>query len=233
MRRDSGSTPPAPPPRATPSFGWLVWAALAGALLLADATRDDEPPRPAAGTGQPAARIAGGAGTAGEGASGRPAPEPLSASPPVRIRIPAIDVDALLMHLELDAKGVLQPPPATAPAFAGWYADGTPPGALGTAVVAGHVDTPAGPAVFHQLGAVKPGARIEVDRRDGRTAVFTVDAVEEHEKGRFPDDKVYGDSGRPELRLITCGGAWSQGTGYQANTVVYATLTATRRMGET
>ncbi|MFC8278228.1 class F sortase [Streptomyces sp. NPDC057271] len=228
MRRDSGRTPPAPPPRTAPSFRWLAWAALAGALLLADATRDDEPPRPTARTGQPAARVAG---TAGGGALGRRAAEPLPASAPVRIRIPAVEVDAFLMHLELDAKGVLQPPPATAPAFAGWYADGTTPGALGTAVVAGHVDTPAGPAVFHRLGALKRGAEIEVDRGDGRTAVFTVDAVEEHEKGRFPDDKVYGDTGRPELRLITCGGAWSKGTGYQANTVVYATLTAARRTG--
>ncbi|MER7953804.1 class F sortase [Streptomyces sp. NPDC096030] len=224
MRRDSGRTPPAPLLRAAPSSRWLAWAALAGVLLLADATRADEPPRPTARIGQPAARIAGG------GASGRPA-APLAASAPVRIRIPAIDVDAFLTHLELDAKGVLQPPPATAPALAGWYADGTAPGALGTAVLAGHVDTPTGPAVFHQLGALEPGARIEVDRRDGRTAVFTVDAVEEHEKGRFPDDRVYGDSGRPELRLITCGGAWSKDTGYQANTVVYATLTATRRRG--
>ncbi|MFE5631049.1 class F sortase [Streptomyces sp. NPDC056543] len=230
MRRASGRTPPAPPPRAAPSLSWLAWAALAGALLLADATRADEPPRPTARTGQPAARTAPGGGTAGGGASGRPA-APLSASAPVRIRIPAVDVDAFLTHLELDAKGVLQPPPATAPALAGWYADGTAPGALGTAVLAGHVDTPTGPAVFHQLGALEPGARIEVDRRDGRTAVFTVDAVEEHEKGRFPDEKVYGDTGRPELRLITCGGAWSKDTGYRANTVVYATLTATRRTG--
>lgn len=52
--------------------------------------------------------------------------------------------------------------------------------------------------------------------------------MEAHPKDRFPDEKVYGDSGRPELRLITCGGDWSSDTGYRANTVVYATLTGTR-----
>ncbi|MEU7038878.1 class F sortase [Streptomyces sp. NPDC046237] len=222
MRKDSRRTTTGPPPRATSPFRMVAWAALAGTLLLADAMRDDDPPRPTTQTRRSAER------TAEHGAPDRPAPDPLPASDPVRIRIPAIRVDAFLMRLQLDAKGALQPPPATAPAFAGWYADGTTPGALGTAVVAGHVDTPAGPAVFHQLGALKQGAEIRVDRRDGRTALFTVDAVEEHEKGRFPDDKVYGDSGRPELRLITCGGTWSKGTGYQANTVVYATLSAVR-----
>ena len=86
--------------------------------------------------------------------------------------------------------------------------------------MAGHVDTPLGPAVFHRLGTLSRGAAIEIDRDDGRTALFTVDAVEVHPKKRFPDHKVYGSSGRPELRLITCGGDWASDTGYQANTVV-------------
>lgn len=94
--------------------------------------------------------------------------------------------------------------------------------------MAGHLDTRLGPAVFHRLDTLSPGAGVEVDREDGRTALFTVDAVESHPKDRFPDEKVYGASGRPELRLITCGGDWSKDTGYRANTVVYATLTGTR-----
>ncbi|MFF4870735.1 class F sortase [Streptomyces sp. NPDC090109] len=153
------------------------------------------------------------------------APEPLPASDPVRVRIPAIGVDARLMRLALDAEGRLEPPPPNLPAFAGWYARGTPPGSPGTAVLTGHLDTPAGPAVFHRLGALTRGAGIAIERADGRTALFTVDAVEEYAKDRFPDDEVYGGSGRPELRLITCGGDWSGDTGYRANTVVYATLT--------
>ncbi|WP_411074147.1 class F sortase [Streptomyces sp. cmx-4-7] len=154
-----------------------------------------------------------------------PAAAPLPASDPVRVRIPAIGVDARLMRLGLDEEGRLEPPPPNLPAFAGWYARGTPPGTPGTAVLTGHLDTAAGPAVFHRLGALTPGAGIAVERADGRTALFTVDAVEEYAKDRFPDDKVYGGSGRPELRLITCGGDWSGDTGYLANTVVYATLT--------
>ncbi|KOX18448.1 peptidase C60 [Streptomyces sp. NRRL F-6491] len=190
-------------------------------MLLADAMGGHDVPPPTAQARPQDAR------TAVRGAPDRPeaVPEPLPASDPVRVRIPSIGVDARLMRLELDGEGRLEPPPPDLPAFAGWYARGTPPGAPGTAVVTGHLDTPSGPAVFHRLGALTRGAGIAVERADGRTALFTVDAVEEHAKDRFPDEKVYGGSGRPELRLITCGGDWSGDTGYRANTVVYATLT--------
>ncbi|MFJ3581967.1 class F sortase [Streptomyces sp. NPDC090127] len=197
----------------------IAWTALAGTLLLADALRENPPP-PTRQVRSEAAK------TAVRAAPDPPARAPLPASDPVRIRIPAIRVDARLMHLALDAAGTLQPPPANLPAFAGWYANGTTPGSPGTAVVTGHLDTPAGPAVFHELGALTRGAEIAVERADGRTALFTVDAVEEYAKDQFPDDKVYGESERPELRLITCGGGWSSTTGYQSNTVVYASLTA-------
>ncbi|MER8041703.1 class F sortase [Streptomyces sp. NPDC094032] len=184
---------------------------------------------PATGTGTATGTVAQARSplsrTAPAAAPDRSAVRPLPASDPVRIRIPAIGVDAFLTRLELDAAGALRPPPATAPLLAGWYADGTTPGAPGTALVAGHVDTPFGPAVFHRLHALAPGAEITVERQDGRTARFTVDAVELVPKDRFPDEKVYGGSGRPELRLITCGGTWSDTTGYQSNTVVYAGLT--------
>ncbi|MEU6975009.1 MULTISPECIES: class F sortase [unclassified Streptomyces] len=224
MRQGSRPESPGEPPRRAPSFRTLAWVALFGSLLVAGALRHDDPPQPTAAQAglRPGARTD--PGTAAKG----PGPGPLPASAPVRIRIPAIKVDAFLARLELDAEGTLQPPPASAPALAGWYADGTAPGSRGTAVVAGHVDTPHGPAVFHELGALEKGAEIAVDRQDGRTALFRVDAVEVHAKDAFPDEKVYGGSTRPELRLITCGGTWSEKTGYRANTVVYATLSAVR-----
>ncbi|WP_327165907.1 class F sortase [Streptomyces zaomyceticus] len=219
--------PGAAPSRSVPSIRTLAWTALVGIVLLAhvpdeDGSRPTTTAQTAAQTAALRARPAAGADRTRSGT------RPLPASDARRIRIPAIEVDVALVPLELDGAGALLPPPASAPTTAGWYADGTAPGAPGTAVVAGHLDTRLGPAVFHRLDTLSPGAGIEVDREDGRTALFTVDAVESHPKDRFPDDKVYGASGRPELRLITCGGDWSKDTGYRANTVVYATLTGTR-----
>ncbi|MEV8042322.1 class F sortase [Streptomyces griseoluteus] len=168
-------------------------------------------------------------------AEGRPDPggerggvTPLMASPPTRIRIPAIRVNAPLMGLSLTTSGSLDVPPPAEKNLAGWYEAGTTPGDTGTAVVAGHVDNTEGPAVFYDLGALKRGAAIEVDREDATTAVFTVDSVEVYSSKNFPDSKVYGASSRPELRVITCGGGYSRSTGYQGNVVVFAHLTGAR-----
>lgn len=64
------------------------------------------------------------------------------------------------------------------------------PGSTGTAVIAGHVDAPKGPAAFYGLGALKKGAKITIPRQDGLTAHFVVDGVEGYEKDDFPDRKV-------------------------------------------
>ncbi|MEW2636400.1 class F sortase [Streptomyces sp. NPDC048389] len=206
-----------------PSFKVLACAAIAGILLIADAARDEHPPQPSSAQSRsvsalPAPRTA-------------PAPTGIQALPqsdPVRMVIPAIGVNAPMTRLELDDTGALRPPPADEPGLAGWYGRGTAPGATGTAVTAGHVDTPMGPGVFYRLGALTKGDTVEIMREDGRTAVFAVDAVEVHDRNDFPDDKVYGDADRPELRVITCGGPYSPGTGYQGNVVVYASLSAVR-----
>lgn len=154
--------------------------------------------------------------------------EPLRAAEPVRIRIPGIGVDAPLTGLGLGADGSLDAPPADDRNLAGWFEDGTPPGAKGTAVVAGHVDNAEGPSVFYGLGSLKKGAGVEIDRGDGRTAVFAVDAVEVYENDAFPDKRVYGATPHASLRLITCGGGFTRETGYQGNVVAYAHLTEVR-----
>nr|WP_307128747.1 class F sortase [Streptomyces sp. B1I3] len=154
--------------------------------------------------------------------------QPLPPSTPLRLRIPALEVDAPMLELGLDATGALQPPPDDDPVLTGWYAGGTVPGTAGTAITAGHVDTRVGPGVFFALGSLRKGATVEIVRADRRTAVFTVYAVELYSKNDFPDDKVYGPSARPELRVITCGGDYSEKTGYQGNVVVFAALTASR-----
>lgn len=112
--------------------------------------------------------------------------------------------------------------------IAGWFKGGAPPGAKGTAIVAGHVDNAQGPSVFYALGSLKKGTVVEIDRKDGRTAVFSVDAIEVYDNEDFPDQRVYGASPHASLRLITCGGGFSQQTGYLGNVVAYAHLTEVR-----
>ncbi|MFC8512176.1 class F sortase [Streptomyces sp. NPDC057257] len=198
------------------AIGAVTVAALCtGAWLLGSGADTHAPPQP----------------TAAQARSGRTdarsAPA-LPPSPPERIRIPSVHVNAPLMGLRLTPAGSLDVPPAEKGNLAGWYEAGTTPGERGTAIVAGHVDNADGPAVFYDLGALRKGTGIEVDRRDGSVALFTVDAVEVYDAKHFPDEKVYGAASRPELRVITCGGGYSRSTGYQGNVVVFAHLTGSR-----
>ncbi|WP_329324239.1 class F sortase [[Kitasatospora] papulosa] len=200
---------------------WLVGiAALCGTWLVHNgaAVRTEAP--------QPSAAEAFTAGAGPRPATG--AADPLRPSVPVRIRIAAIGVDAPMTGLGLGPDGSLDAPPEGDRNLTGWYEGGTPPGTRGTAVVAGHVDDAEGPSVFYSLGSLKKGAEVEVDRRDGRTAVFAVDAVEVYENDTFPDERVYGATQDASLRLITCGGGYTRETGYQGNVVVYAHLTGVR-----
>jgi LPXTG-site transpeptidase (sortase) family protein len=125
------------------------------------------------------------------------------------------------VHLGLTSAGALQVPPTTA--VAGWYTGSPRPGATGSAIIAGHIDSIAGPGVFYRLSQLQPGDRVYVRRADNTLAVFSVTRVESYPKDAFPTAAVYGAVPDPELRLITCGGTFDYTTrSYLSNTVVYA-----------
>ena len=152
---------------------------------------------------------------------------PMRPSVPTRLEIPAIGVTTSLLRLGLNPDHSLQVPPLSRAQEAGWYRYGPTPGSTGAAVIAGHVDTTRGPAVFFRLGKLRPGDVISVHRQDGTTAEFRVDSAEAVSKNDFPTQKVYGRVGYPALRLITCGGSFDRGSGhYTENIIVYAHLTA-------
>ncbi len=167
-------------------------------------------------------------------AASRPAPPArtgltLHRSLPTRVRIPSIGVDAPVVPLGKNDRGAVEVPPLSEPALAGWYSGGPAPGEFGPSVVLGHVDTRTGPAVFYRLGEVRPGARIEVLRRDGRVAVFRVYAVSRFPKDGFPTAKVFAEYREASLRIITCGGPYVGGDlGYADNVVVFASLVGSR-----
>ncbi|HSS90823.1 MAG TPA: class F sortase [Streptosporangiaceae bacterium] len=140
---------------------------------------------------------------------------------PVSLSIPVIGVHTRLIRLGLTAQGTLQVPSSTA--VAGWYTGGPRPGQVGSAVIAGHIDSYLGPGVFFRLRLLRPGNRVYVRQAGGRLAVFRVYAEHSYPKDHFPTQRVYGPAPDPELRLITCGGTFNPATGsYLNNVVVYA-----------
>jgi hypothetical protein len=195
-------------------------------------------------TGVVAAVVAAGGATGGHAAGPAPAAsprvlealdlmpvEPPASIPPgvrdapalraTEVRLPTLGVDSTLVDLDVGADGVLQPP--ADPDVAGWYRRGAAPGEQGPAVIAGHVDSQAGPAVFARLDRLAPGDPVEVARSDGKEFDYRVVSVESHAKAAFPTALVYGPAPGPVLRLITGGGVFDpRSRHYRDNVVVTA-----------
>ena len=153
----------------------------------------------------------------------------MAASTPLSVTIPAIKVHSTLLQLGRTPTGALAVPlPGSTYNSAGWYKYSPTPGALGPAVIVGHVDSAAdGPSVFYRLGGLHPGDTVRISRADGSVAVFTVTDVLRYDKSAFPTELVYGNTDRAALRLITCGGPFDSATGhYVDNIVVLASLTS-------
>jgi sortase (surface protein transpeptidase) len=155
------------------------------------------------------------------GSGGTPTADAAGAAPPRRIVIPAIGVSAPVVPLSLDQDGALAAPSSYDET--GWYEAGPEPGEKGPAVIAGHVDSKSGPAVFYKLPQLRRGDDIRITRADGSSVHFRVDRLEQWPKAQFPTQRVYGRTVSPVLRLVTCSGDFDTATGhYTANTIVYA-----------
>jgi hypothetical protein len=215
-----------PPPAGSGSLRALL-AGVAGVLLImsgaaavgvALATQEHAP--------QPSLAAAGLIGSRGKGPW-------LRRSLPVSVDIPAIGVNSKVLHLGVNADGIIQVPSLyTQASDAAWYKYSATPGQIGASVIEGHVDTYQGPAVFFRLGALRPGDRVDVTLADGITAVFRVTGTREYLKSTFPAKTIYGATDYAALRLITCGGAFDYATHhYLSSTVVFASLTSSHRAG--
>lgn len=156
---------------------------------------------------------------AGSQLTQRGATERRNALVPVRLEVRAIGVSTRVVRLGLTPDHTVEVPDAD---DAGWFQPGPTPGARGSAVILGHVDSPRGPAVFARLQELRPGDRVSVERAGGSTASFVVERSVLYANADFPAARVYADRGGRRLNLVTCGGSYdSSRGGYQSNLVVY------------
>ena len=114
---------------------------------------------------------------------------------------------------------------------AGWFTGGPAPGDTGPAVIAGHVDSTKGPAIFYRLGTLQSGDAINILRADGTTARFLTDTVAHFPKRAFPTQTVFGPDPDPVLRLITCGGRFDRARRSYVDNVIVTAHLATPRHG--
>lgn len=145
-------------------------------------------------------------------------------SVPIRLRIPAISVDATVVGVGKNKSGAMAVPERYSDA--GWYRYGPSPGAMGSAVIDGHVDNGFGRyGVFGRLEELQAGDVLFVDLADGATMQFVVSSVVSYPYTKVPMERVVQQSGPSMLNLITCAGSWIQGGDtYDRRLVVYSTL---------
>ncbi|HEY0951254.1 class F sortase [Nocardioides sp.] len=194
------------------------WAAVAGLVLIvvgaglwwAQAVRTQ------AVTADPAT---GPAASPETGTNARPVRAPREPGAPVRVRIPALGVDAPVIPVRAPARTLV--PPAD-PLRLGWWVDGAKPGAsTGSALVAGHTVHDGGGAL-DDLEHLERGDVVVVRTDHGRID-YAVRQVRIFDKGALAGraGELFSQRVPGRLVLVTCED-WD-GERYLSNVVVTAT----------
>ena len=199
-----------------PEAGLVIAFAMALVAVVIVAAGHGSGPAPAAPPAAPAAAVPSAAAVV--------EPAEQVALRPTEVNLPTLGVRSALVDLDVGPDGALQAPPD--PDVAGWYVRGAVPGEPGPAVIAGHVDSRTGPAVFYKLDQLVAGDRVEVTRSDGQVLAYAVTTVETHPKDAFPTTRVYGPTPGPELRLITCGGEFDRSSRHYRDNVIVTAIPA-------
>lgn len=152
------------------------------------------------------------------------AERPVEVLHPVRLKIPSLGVDAAIEAVGRDANGAMDIP--SNPYNVAWYSLGPAPGAVGNAVIAGHLDLANGkPAVFWGLGRLQAGDQVQVEMSDGSTLTFAVEKIASYLYDQAPLEEIFGFRPEPYLNLITCAGSWNKASGaYNKRLVAYTQL---------
>jgi sortase (surface protein transpeptidase) len=138
---------------------------------------------------------------------------------PVRIRIPAINLDDSVVGVGVNNKGEMDVPSGKTQNV-GWYKDGTVPGTIGSAVMDAHVF-----AAFSQLYKLHQNDEIYVLMSDGSTVKFVVMETHTYPLAQVPAQKLFNGNDGRYLNLITCAGSLvTDHSTYDHRLVVYAAL---------
>lgn len=153
---------------------------------------------------------------------------------PASIDIPKIKVHSTLIPTGLNPDNTLAAADVKHPQQASYYcvedlqkicSSGVLPGQVGPAVILGHIDGAKQQGIFYYLNKLQIGDTVTITLKDGTVLTFQVYRIRQDSKTMFPTQVVYQPTSVPEIRLITCTGAWVGGNmGYGDNLIVFASL---------
>lgn len=142
---------------------------------------------------------------------------------PASVEIPSINVNATIEQVGILDNGQMGVPEDIN--NVGWFEPGVKPGSRGSAVLAGHVDSKTGPAIFFDLKKVKQGDEIIVKDQNGTALTFIVKKQESYGRSSAPIDEIFQTSEGQNLNLITCSGTFVRSAGtHEERLVVFAEL---------
>lgn len=152
------------------------------------------------------------------------APIPVPSELPSRLQIPALSIDAHVQDVGVNGAGNMSAPSNFTDVA--WYKNGTRPGQIGSAVMAGHVDNGLSLAgVFKHLSDISPGDDIYVVTEKGTRIHFVVLSVDAFDYKNAPVDQIFNQHDKAYLKLLTCTGDWVPGDRtYDHRLVVTAVL---------
>lgn len=143
---------------------------------------------------------------------------------PVRIDINKLNVHTLVEPVGTDSKGNMDVPKDVN--NVAWYNLGYYPGEAGNAVVADHLDSANGPAIFAKLATLIPGDTITITTNTNKHYVYKVSGKAVYPYDKMPIDQVFGTSSMAQLNLITCSGTFIRTKKtYSNRIVVFSQLT--------
>ena len=210
--------------------GAVVVSALLVALAVGGCSATPVPPASQPGLNEPAPSAPSSTEPSVVPTAPAPGPTPQAATladarpvgvAPASLTVPAMELTESLIPLGIQSDGTMEVPEDYDDV--GWFTGGGLPGGVGPTVIAGHVDSRSGPAVFFRLGEMVVGDRFTVAGVDGTTFDYEVYKIEDHAKAEFPTVDVFGATMTDEVRLITCGGEYNESIGrYTDNLVVFA-----------
>lgn len=144
---------------------------------------------------------------------------------PVTIEIPVLNVNASIEEVGRLKNGQMGVPQN--PENVGWFAPGIRPGSPGNAVIAGHVDSLTGPAVFFELDKLKKGDEIIVRGKDNEKMRFIVVKIASYPRENAPIDTIFGFTYGSGLNLITCTGEFNRkAKTHEERLVIYIELSS-------
>jgi hypothetical protein len=145
---------------------------------------------------------------------------------PNRIEIPKLKTSAPILHVGTTPDGQLDVP--LDPKKVGWWKYGAKPGAaVGTAILAGHVNYAGVSGAMADIGKLDPGDEVDVygtQNADHRHEIkFTVTGVRTYHKTHLPYKEIFDQKSVGRIAIVTCGGPFDASTGnYLDNIVVFA-----------